>query len=53
MQTKHCFSISHCLSQYNFQGKYDVVRFIKLIEKKGMYATLRIGPYIEAEWNYG
>ncbi|XP_065036544.1 beta-galactosidase 11-like [Musa acuminata AAA Group] len=39
--------------QYNFQGKYDVVRFIKLIEKKGMYATLRIGPYIEAEWNYG
>ncbi|KAK6946438.1 Glycoside hydrolase 35, catalytic domain [Dillenia turbinata] len=24
-----------------------------LIQEKGMYVTLRIGPYIEAEWNHG
>ncbi|WOL17238.1 beta-galactosidase 11-like [Canna indica] len=39
--------------QYNFEGKYDLVKFIKLIQKQGMYCTLRIGPFIEAEWNFG
>lgn len=40
-------------SQFNFEGNYDVVKFIKLIGEQGMYVTLRIGPYIEAEWNQG
>uniref|UniRef100_A0A0E0C368 Beta-galactosidase n=1 Tax=Oryza meridionalis TaxID=40149 RepID=A0A0E0C368_9ORYZ len=39
--------------QYNFEGNYDVVRFFKEIQNAGMYAILRIGPYICAEWNYG
>ncbi|XP_010269108.1 PREDICTED: beta-galactosidase 16-like [Nelumbo nucifera] len=39
--------------QYNFEGRYDLVRFIKEIQAQGLYATLRIGPYIEAEWSYG
>ncbi|XP_065867178.1 beta-galactosidase 13-like [Euphorbia lathyris] len=39
--------------KYNFEGQYDVVKFIKLIDKHGMYATLRVGPFIEAEWNHG
>ncbi|XP_072972275.1 beta-galactosidase 11-like [Typha angustifolia] len=39
--------------QYNFEGRYDLVKFVKLIQKLGMYATLRIGPFIEAEWNHG
>ncbi|KAJ8424862.1 hypothetical protein Cgig2_003149 [Carnegiea gigantea] len=39
--------------QYNFEGNYDVVKFFKLIAEKGMFATLRIGPFIQAEWNHG
>ncbi|XP_030524028.2 beta-galactosidase 13-like [Rhodamnia argentea] len=39
--------------QYNFNGNYDLVKFIKMIGELGMYATLRVGPFIEAEWNFG
>ncbi|GJN12946.1 hypothetical protein PR202_ga31275 [Eleusine coracana subsp. coracana] len=39
--------------QYNFGGSYDIVRFFKEIQNAGMYAILRIGPYICGEWNYG
>lgn len=39
--------------QFNFEGNYDLVRFIKEIGRQDLYATLRIGPYIEAEWNQG
>ncbi|MQM21984.1 hypothetical protein Taro_055029 [Colocasia esculenta] len=39
--------------QFNFEGRYDLVKFIKLIQQQGMYVTLRIGPFIEAEWNFG
>ncbi|KAL1316021.1 hypothetical protein AAHE18_15G034600 [Arachis hypogaea] len=39
--------------QFNFEGDYDLVKYIKTIGENGMYATLRVGPFIEAEWNYG
>ncbi|GAB2289838.1 Beta-galactosidase 16 [Dionaea muscipula] len=39
--------------QYDFNGKHDLVRFIKEVQAQGMYASLRIGPFIEGEWNYG
>ncbi|XP_027341289.1 beta-galactosidase 6-like [Abrus precatorius] len=39
--------------QYDFSGRYDIVRFIKEIEAQGLYVCLRIGPYIESEWTYG
>ncbi|KAK0583000.1 hypothetical protein LWI29_032174 [Acer saccharum] len=38
---------------YNFEGRYDLVKFIKLIKKAGLFVHLRIGPYICAEWNFG
>ncbi|KAI3712856.1 hypothetical protein L1987_71424 [Smallanthus sonchifolius] len=38
---------------YNFEGRYDLVRFLKTVQKAGMYAHLRIGPYVCAEWNFG
>ncbi|ESW08032.1 hypothetical protein PHAVU_009G012700 [Phaseolus vulgaris] len=38
---------------YNFEGRYDLVRFIKTVQKVGLYANLRIGPYVCAEWNFG
>ncbi|KAG8657149.1 hypothetical protein MANES_03G042616v8 [Manihot esculenta] len=39
--------------QYDFNGNLDLVRFIKTIQAEGLYAVLRIGPYVCAEWNYG
>lgn len=39
--------------QYDFSGRRDIVRFIKQIQAKGLYASLRIGPYVESEWSYG
>ncbi|KAH1252318.1 Beta-galactosidase 5 [Glycine max] len=38
---------------YDFEGRYDLVRFIKTVQKVGLYANLRIGPYVCAEWNFG
>lgn len=40
-------------SEYNFEGRYDIVKFAKLIGSQGLYLHLRIGPYVCAEWNFG
>lgn len=39
--------------KYYFEGRYDLVGFIKLVQQAGLYVHLRIGPYICAEWNFG
>ncbi|OAY64050.1 Beta-galactosidase 9 [Ananas comosus] len=39
--------------QYNFEGRYDLVKFVKLVAEQGLYLHLRIGPYVCAEWNFG
>lgn len=39
--------------QYNFEGRYDIVKFVKLVGSAGLYFHLRIGPYVCAEWNFG
>ncbi|GAU19557.1 hypothetical protein TSUD_303700 [Trifolium subterraneum] len=41
------------MKQYDFSGRYDLVRFIKEIQAQGLYVCLRIGPFIESEWTYG
>ncbi|KAL1543811.1 Beta-galactosidase 16 [Salvia divinorum] len=38
---------------YDFNGRSDIVRFIKEVQSQGLYVCLRIGPFIEAEWSYG
>ncbi|MQM04345.1 hypothetical protein Taro_037145 [Colocasia esculenta] len=38
------------LLQFNFQGRYDLVGFVKLIQAHGLYVSVRIGPFIESEW---
>ncbi|KAJ6365332.1 hypothetical protein OIU76_030161 [Salix suchowensis] len=35
------------------KGSYDLVKFIKTIGENGMFATIRLGPFIQAEWNHG
>jgi len=39
--------------QFNFDGRYDMVRFFKLIQEHDMFAMVRLGPFIQAEWNHG
>jgi beta-galactosidase GanA len=39
--------------QFNFEGQNDVVRFFQLIQEHDMYAMVRLGPFIQAEWNHG
>ncbi|XP_020973461.1 beta-galactosidase 8-like isoform X2 [Arachis ipaensis] len=39
--------------QYNFEGRGDLVKFVKEVAAAGLYVHLRIGPYVCAEWNYG
>ncbi|XP_074352710.1 plasma membrane ATPase 1-like [Apium graveolens] len=31
--------------EYNFEGRYDLVRFLTTVQKAGLYANLRVGPY--------
>ncbi|KAL5705608.1 Beta-galactosidase 3 [Ranunculus cassubicifolius] len=38
---------------YYFEGRYDLVRFVKTVQQAGLYVHLRIGPYVCAEWNFG
>ncbi|KAL5673210.1 hypothetical protein ACJX0J_017516, partial [Zea mays] len=39
--------------QFNFEGRYDLVKFIREIHAQGLYVSLRIGPFVESEWKYG
>ncbi|MCO5567895.1 hypothetical protein L7F22_021591 [Adiantum nelumboides] len=39
--------------KYDFQGRRDLVQFVKVVQKAGLFMNLRIGPYISAEWNFG
>ncbi|KAL8229591.1 hypothetical protein R6Q57_014491 [Mikania cordata] len=39
--------------QYYFEGRFDLVRFVKTVQDAGLFVHLRIGPYACAEWNYG
>ncbi len=39
--------------QYDFSGDKDLDAYLKLIHSMGMYAIVRIGPYVNAEWSGG
>ncbi|GAB2277284.1 Beta-galactosidase 10 [Dionaea muscipula] len=38
---------------YYFEDRFDLVKFVKIVQQAGMYMMLRIGPFVAAEWNYG
>ncbi|PIN09370.1 Beta-galactosidase [Handroanthus impetiginosus] len=40
-------------NNYYFGGRYDLVKFCKIVQQAGMYLILRIGPFVAAEWNFG
>ncbi|KAM7260316.1 hypothetical protein ACFE04_016057 [Oxalis oulophora] len=39
--------------EYDFRRNLDFVKFFKKIHEEKLYAILRIGPYVCAEWTYG
>ncbi|KAG2407523.1 Beta-galactosidase protein [Vigna angularis] len=39
--------------KYYFEDRYDLVKFIKVVQQAGLYLHLRIGPFVCAEWNFG
>lgn len=38
---------------FNFEGRYDIQKFVKLAQELGLYVILRPSPYICAEWEFG
>ncbi|XP_022157753.1 beta-galactosidase 10 [Momordica charantia] len=38
---------------YYFGGRFDLVKFVKIVQQAGLYVILRIGPFVAAEWNFG
>jgi beta-galactosidase len=39
--------------EWDFSGDHDIEAFLKLIHELGMYAVVRVGPYVNAEWDSG
>ncbi|KAL5755424.1 hypothetical protein ACOSP7_023644 [Xanthoceras sorbifolium] len=39
--------------KYYFGGRFDLVKFVKIVQQAGMYMILRIGPFVAAEYNFG
>lgn len=39
--------------EFQFDGRLDVVGFVKLAKELGLYVILRPSPYICAEWEFG
>lgn len=39
--------------QYDFSGMADIVKFIELAQKLGLWVIVRPGPFICAEWEFG
>ncbi|KAF9608991.1 hypothetical protein IFM89_012330 [Coptis chinensis] len=38
---------------YYFGGRWDLVKFVRIVQQAKMYLILRIGPFVAAEWNFG
>lgn len=38
---------------YDFSGRLDIERFLKIAQELGLYVVLRPGPYICGEWDNG
>lgn len=39
--------------EFDFSGRFDIRRFLKTAQDVGLYAIVRPGPYICAEWDFG
>jgi len=39
--------------EFNWSGRYNLTKFLDEVADAGLFANLRIGPYVCAEWNLG
>ena len=39
--------------EFDFTGMLDIAEFLRTAQKVGLYAVVRPGPYIFAEWDFG
>jgi beta-galactosidase len=39
--------------KFNFAGDHDLNAYLQLIKSMGMYAIVRVGPYVCGEWSMG
>ena len=39
--------------QFEFTGEKDLDAYLKLVHSMGLYAIVRMGPYVNAEWDTG
>lgn len=39
--------------EFNFEGIYDIAKFIKIAQELGLWVIVRPSPYICAEWEFG
>lgn len=39
--------------EFDFSGRFDIRHFLKTAQDVGLYAIVRPGPYICAEWDFG
>ena len=39
--------------QFDFSGDHDLEAFLRLVQRMGLYAIVRVGPYYCAEWDNG
>jgi beta-galactosidase len=40
-------------NQFDFSGDKDIGKFLDTAQRLGLYATVRAGPYVCAEWDFG
>jgi beta-galactosidase len=40
-------------NQFDFTGEKDFEKFLDIAQQLGLYATVRVGPYVCAEWDFG
>lgn len=40
-------------NEFDFSGMLDIAEYLRIAQKVGLYAIVRPGPYICAEWDFG
>ena len=54
LETYCCWNLhERKAGEFDFSGRLDLVKYIEIAQKLGLYVILRPGPYICAEWDFG
>lgn len=54
VETYTCWNLHEpCENEFDFTGMLDIAEFLRTAQRIGLYAIVRPGPYICAEWDFG